>query len=1369
DGFTGGITGTGTSRVQIEALDPSTGTTLSVSSNSVKATHIVLTETGNNTGIFTANGRVYGSSTAGQLFGNLVVSGTATFDPSISLNEAGYVGSGSVRPNASGTATDFAYDGGVVALGTATMGGASVTSGVTFKILEITNSGVVGLIFPGTMTAANGTLTLAYDATTSPSSAFGSGWGTSSFSTTRVGAISKTQSVMGDGSSAGHFGSNASGLQKLIDGADYCLVQIGTFTTTGVVGGVNTPSSGSTYETGGAATTAGGSITVSVSSFLLAGPRSGDSIKVSYLDPLASSGTVGTITSLLAFGATGETGAVSAGATTVDINDFLTVTVIDGNLNSTSSSKESVAYGSWLGTVTTNTAVRDMGDRLTVKAYSSDSDGVNNKISVSFPDGMSIGTNTYSELRISNTDNTIVWVLPSNASVVGSGVDRGSPGSVTFRLGTQSTDTNSLVKGSSNDAKSFLGSANTSSFVATLDGLNNTVEISPDGTRWVAVPMTETGVNSSTFVGTIGFDYTAVRVTTNTTKTTAITFSDFTGTSTIDFADNPTLTSVIGTGSVVRVADDAFSEFAEVTSVSPTKLTVTKLSSSLFFTPWKTFVGVVGNDMDTARIESNVFYIGGYNKATYRIRYNDKLNSGGSYAAGNSLATTADNVVFQTHDGSLSVSPSGTVGLNAEIVVTVIDEDLNTTTADNQSTMKGTGETFSGNVNEVGLGRPGSGTANSNNNGVALKGTLAKQLIATRAKTGVNTSDFNSSTNTVDVLLTETGKNTGTFKGTFKLTGNSGSSTDNNGDTNVTVPFIKASNGDTITIYYNDSPSSSNDNNLASYTTVALNASGGTGAMSTDKSQAFLNGDSVVVTLIDNDLNTTSSKDNGTVKLQSSSDSTVSVAAFVLGENATNSGTFVGTFQTGQTSSSGTTPTVRAVANGTIAVIYQDSSPATDISTVVTTKNFGAELTVTESVALEGNASVSLYDAETNSSITTANIVNVNVKSSTDSTGTTLRLTETGNNTGTFLGTIAVSASDTLVNTRVKAATGDTVTVSFTDNPDADGSISVVTDTASVGSVATPTPTVTASATPVTSPTATATATPVASPTPTPVQTGSIAGFVTDADTGEGIEGATVTSVPAPLYSATTDATGYYTIDNVPAGSVTLIASATGYSNSTPTSVTVVANDTTVVDFALSAIVPTSPTPVASPTPVTATLVVAVTDEGGNAVEGATVTVDGQTGTTGANGTATFSLETGDYTVTVSMEGYDTATVEVTVTAPVTIQAVELALTTCPDEVTATTASVDPESLSLSKGDTETVTVTVTDDEGCPAEGVKVTRKLSSSNKKKIKVTPSSGETDSNGQVSFEIKAKKSSGKASVKFSVSGVSAKPKVSVTLTK
>ena len=82
------------------------------------------------------------------------------------------------------------------------------------------------------------------------------------------------------------------------------------------------------------------------------------------------------------------------------------------------------------------------------------------------------------------------------------------------------------------------------------------------------------------------------------------------------------------------------------------------------------------------------------------------------------------------------------------------------------------------------------------------------------------------------------------------------------------------------------------------------------------------------------------------------------------------------------------------------------------------------------------------------------------------------------------------------------------------------------------------------------------------------VATGTIAGTVTDAETEDGIEDATVT-VEGTELSATTDADGAYSIGDVPEGTHDVTASADGYGSATQ-SVTVTEDETTTADFALA-------------------------------------------------------------------------------------------------------------------------------------------------------------------------------------------------------
>ncbi len=67
--------------------------------------------------------------------------------------------------------------------------------------------------------------------------------------------------------------------------------------------------------------------------------------------------------------------------------------------------------------------------------------------------------------------------------------------------------------------------------------------------------------------------------------------------------------------------------------------------------------------------------------------------------------------------------------------------------------------------------------------------------------------------------------------------------------------------------------------------------------------------------------------------------------------------------------------------------------------------------------------------------------------------------------------------------------------------------------------------------------------------------------------------------------------------------------------------------------------------------PIIATVEGVVIDENGEAVSGATVSLDGETTTTGEDGSYSFTVETGTYTLTFEKEGYETDTSTVSATS----------------------------------------------------------------------------------------------------------------------
>jgi acid phosphatase len=147
---------------------------------------------------------------------------------------------------------------------------------------------------------------------------------------------------------------------------------------------------------------------------------------------------------------------------------------------------------------------------------------------------------------------------------------------------------------------------------------------------------------------------------------------------------------------------------------------------------------------------------------------------------------------------------------------------------------------------------------------------------------------------------------------------------------------------------------------------------------------------------------------------------------------------------------------------------------------------------------------------------------------------------------------------------------------------------------------------------------------------------GSVSGLVTDAATGNGIASATVSYYGG---STTCDANGNYALNNVPAGSVTVTANASGYQAASQT-LTVTGGTNSAQNFQLTQLS-------------TGGIVGRVTNiSNGAAVAGVTVSVSGQTTSTDTSGNyALANLATGTYSVTATKSGWGTQTKTGTVTA----------------------------------------------------------------------------------------------------------------------
>ena len=157
----------------------------------------------------------------------------------------------------------------------------------------------------------------------------------------------------------------------------------------------------------------------------------------------------------------------------------------------------------------------------------------------------------------------------------------------------------------------------------------------------------------------------------------------------------------------------------------------------------------------------------------------------------------------------------------------------------------------------------------------------------------------------------------------------------------------------------------------------------------------------------------------------------------------------------------------------------------------------------------------------------------------------------------------------------------------------------------------------------------------------TAIAYGAIEGIITDADSGNPIEGAIVTD---GTRQATTDTTGYYLVTDVPEGGYTVIASAAGYQDATQI-VAVTGGSTIAADFVLQPVTEATTVTVDSITYTTEggkngdkhlNIHVSIVDDLGNSVANASVSIEiylnallkaTGTGTTGSNGIVTFSYK----------------------------------------------------------------------------------------------------------------------------------------------
>ena len=149
--------------------------------------------------------------------------------------------------------------------------------------------------------------------------------------------------------------------------------------------------------------------------------------------------------------------------------------------------------------------------------------------------------------------------------------------------------------------------------------------------------------------------------------------------------------------------------------------------------------------------------------------------------------------------------------------------------------------------------------------------------------------------------------------------------------------------------------------------------------------------------------------------------------------------------------------------------------------------------------------------------------------------------------------------------------------------------------------------------------------------TTTTPASGDLSGNITELVSGDDIQGVSVTATGTSTYTTTTDANGDYLFDNIGVDTYTVTTSHASYQDATANNVGVTDGGSTVQNFVL--------------TYKTGTYSGFVYDGTGTAVDGATVTINGQNDNTDATGAFSVTgLAPGTYSAVASKTGYASAT-----------------------------------------------------------------------------------------------------------------------------
>ncbi len=240
------------------------------------------------------------------------------------------------------------------------------------------------------------------------------------------------------------------------------------------------------------------------------------------------------------------------------------------------------------------------------------------------------------------------------------------------------------------------------------------------------------------------------------------------------------------------------------------------------------------------------------------------------------------------------------------------------------------------------------------------------------------------------VNCTETGINTSIFVGNFTF----GASSNN------FLDIIAVSNSSIITVHYYDQENGTGFpviiTDSAIWTESVINSS-----INLDKDFYYGTATVAMVTVFDIDSNITASSDTLDIRVNSTSSGTEFIFVTLTETNGT-SANFTGTFTFSMLASSNASDIIIALDGDIITTSYNN---LIDTAIWIETYTGIIALNATEYYGISTTAAITVVDADLNSIPTLIDSVYVMVNSSSDIVGINVLLTETGVNTGIFVGT----------------------------------------------------------------------------------------------------------------------------------------------------------------------------------------------------------------------------------------------------------------------------------------------------------------------------------------------------------------------------